>query len=66
MSMVSCLMVGVVVLDLKDRLLMLPLAVDSAAWRTSGGAPGHTVSYPDFLLSEEEVGVSRRSDDSKR
>jgi hypothetical protein len=29
--------------------------VDGGAWHTSGGAPGHTVPYPDFLLSEKAI-----------
>ncbi|KAK3045772.1 peroxisomal 2 4-dienoyl-CoA reductase sps19 [Extremus antarcticus] len=32
------------------------LIVDGGAWHTGGGAPGHTLAYPEFLISKEEVG----------
>ncbi|KAF2158379.1 hypothetical protein M409DRAFT_61711 [Zasmidium cellare ATCC 36951] len=35
------------------------LIVDGGAWRTGGGAPGHTVPYPDFLLSSDEVSAAK-------
>ncbi len=30
-------------------------AVDGAAWRTHASSPGSGFSYPDFLLSDEDV-----------
>lgn len=39
--------------------------VDGGAWHTMGGAPGHNVPYPDFLLSSEVVGVVKAGARSK-
>jgi hypothetical protein len=33
--------------------------VDGGAWHTSGGAPGHTVPYPDFQLSKKQRELER-------
>ena len=48
-----------------EHMLIQCHLVDGGAWRTLGGLPGHTVPYPDFLLSQEDVGGARAGSKGK-